>query len=451
MVITTNTSLSVRTEIREALKSFNTNPFSTAGLHEDALNAEDEILMQISDQTKRVTLQDIDGYIGANLYNTNSSNYIEITSNLLATNTNLYNTNSSNYIALTSNLLATNTNLNNNNNSNYIEITSNLLSTNTNLNNTNTSNYIETTSNLLATNTNLYNANSSNYVASTSNLLATNTNLLTTNSSNYIETTSNLLATNTNLNNDNSSNYIKITSNLLANADILIQNELNILENIILPTGKTFLNNDKKTISIGYKDRVSLNYNAIADAFIIPLKQVNKVIDDNNAGTVLNYLINRPFLYVVANILQVDDNYSMVKGIVAYLLDNNNTTFSFTKKLSITISLNTLCNLYDIGDNSLSYTRTANNLNLTFKQQTIRDFLTTNIYLNQPSLPASFTPQALWIIPNSIFSNWNVSPRRYSVPNVLTSPTMLIDTGKDISFLIQQVGWLDILKTLDFY
>ena len=76
MVITTNTSLSVRTEIREALKSFNTNPFSTAGLHEDALNAEDEILMQISDQTKRVTLQDIGGYLEIDAKDANTSNVI---------------------------------------------------------------------------------------------------------------------------------------------------------------------------------------------------------------------------------------------------------------------------------------------------------------------------------------------------------------------------------------
>ena len=65
MVITTNTSLSVRSEIREALKSFNSDPFASAALHEDALNAEDAILMQISDQTKRVTLEDLGGYIGA--------------------------------------------------------------------------------------------------------------------------------------------------------------------------------------------------------------------------------------------------------------------------------------------------------------------------------------------------------------------------------------------------
>ena len=88
MVITTNTSLSVRSEIREALKNINLNPFASAGLYEDALNAEDEILMQISDQTKRVTLQDIGGYIGANLTveNVDTSNYVISTSNILESN-----------------------------------------------------------------------------------------------------------------------------------------------------------------------------------------------------------------------------------------------------------------------------------------------------------------------------------------------------------------------------
>jgi len=73
MVITTNTSLSVRSEIREVLKSINTNPFSSAGLYEDALNAEDEILMQINDQTKRVTLEEITGYINVNNTGTGNS------------------------------------------------------------------------------------------------------------------------------------------------------------------------------------------------------------------------------------------------------------------------------------------------------------------------------------------------------------------------------------------
>jgi hypothetical protein len=66
MVITNNTSVNVAREIREALKNINMNPFATAGLHEDDLYAEDEILMQISDETKRVTLDDISGYLNVN-------------------------------------------------------------------------------------------------------------------------------------------------------------------------------------------------------------------------------------------------------------------------------------------------------------------------------------------------------------------------------------------------
>ena len=125
--------------------------------------------------------------------------------------------------------------------------------------------------------------------------------------------------------------------------------------------GKTLLDNEKKTKCLGYKDRNTLDYPAIATAFIMPLRQVDKIIDDNNAVDVLNYLINLPFLYVFGNILQVDENYSMVKGVVAYILNNKNTTFGFTKKLSITNAISVLYNLYDIGDNRLTYATTANN------------------------------------------------------------------------------------------
>ena len=138
MVITTNMSLSVRNKIREALKNFNTNPFSTAGLHEDALNAEDEILMQISDQTKRVTLQDIGGYLdmsGDTSYtkaeidtkDANTSNVIStrinnlpiidlqpyqlISDSYTKAENNLQIANTSNYVSSTSNLLATDYNL----------------------------------------------------------------------------------------------------------------------------------------------------------------------------------------------------------------------------------------------------------------------------------------------------------------------------------------------------
>jgi len=126
----------------------------------------------------------------------------------------------------------------------------------------------------------------------------------------------------------------------------------------------------------------------------------------------------------------------MVRGVVAYILNNNDRTFSFTKKLSITKKLCVLYNLYDIGDNSLNYTRTANNLNLKFKQQTSRDFSTTNIYLNPLTLGCSFiigtmfpfTPST-WIIPDNIFSNWNNSSRNYQV--VDNQPPNVVDGKSD--------------------
>jgi len=135
-------------------------------------------------------------------------------------------------------------------------------------------------------------------------------------------------------------NNIINTSNNIINITNDINFEINILENILLPPDKTFLDHDEKIIHLCDKNRVSLNYPAITDDFIIPLKQVDKIIDNNNAVAVLDYLINRPFLYVVGNIIQVNDTYSMIREIVAYVLNNNNTTFSFTKKLSIINELN---------------------------------------------------------------------------------------------------------------
>jgi len=139
----------------------------------------------------------------------------------------------------------------------------------------------------------------------------------------------------------------------------------------------------------------------------------------------------------------------MVRGVVAYILNNNDRTFSFTKKLSITKKLCVLYNLYDIGDNSLNYTRTANNLNLKFKQQTSRDFSTTNIYLNPLTLGCSFiigtmfpfTPST-WIIPDNIFSNWNNSSRNYQVVDSQPVPIISIFTGKNAYFFFDSTGGL---------
>jgi len=273
-------------------------------------------------------------------------------------------------------------------------------------------------------------------------------NILETNIDTKIASASSLILTTVNLNDVNSSNYVTSTKNILANANTAIENELNILENIILPAGKTLLNNDAKIIHTGYKDRFSLNYSAIADAFINPLEQVDKEVNDNNAVSILNYLINRPFLYVVGNILQANADYNMVQGVVAYLLNNNNTTFSFTTKLSITDAFNTY-NLHDIGDNNLNYTRTPNNLNLNFKQQTTRDFETITLYLNSPLLLESYTISTIlgiqigvWNIPNNNFTNWNDDPRNYVMVDIDTAIKMYVSTGKQLHFFFDSNGGL---------
>ena len=90
----------------------------------------------------------------------------------------------------------------------------------------------------------------------------------------------------------------------------------------------------RKRFEIGYKDRPYVNYLSIMTAFIIPLKQLNKVIDNNNVNNVSNYLISFNISSGSGNIIQVNNDYSMINGVITYSLDNNNNTISFTKKKS---------------------------------------------------------------------------------------------------------------------
>jgi len=125
--------------------------------------------------------------------------------------------------------------------SNYINSTNNILSTFTNEQLEHTSNYVISTSNILESDINTK-------IQNNSNLLATDTNLKIFNTSNYIlssmqtkgESTSNHITYTSHILTLDTSNYIITTSNILANADTLIENELNVLENILLPTGKHF-------------------------------------------------------------------------------------------------------------------------------------------------------------------------------------------------------------------
>jgi len=250
----------VRSEIREALKNFNTNPFSTAAFHEDALNAEDEILMQISDQIKRVTLQDIGEYISLD-----SSNYTSNVNFNSSNYTNNVNFNSSNYTSriegelsdrigypfsiipprLTSGvyvplkaqelqLTETNTVVGTHTAAilvleGQIEsmvvvggiiglITGGTLGGAINLANTanNKANLANDKVDNLIITTTQDKEDTSNYVRNTSNIISTTVNFNDFNSSNYVASTSNLISTTVNLYDDNSSNYVASTSNLIS-------------------------------------------------------------------------------------------------------------------------------------------------------------------------------------------------------------------------------------------
>ncbi len=82
-------------------------------------------------------------YIDTN--DTNVSNYVRITSNVL----NSYDTNVSNYVRITSNVLKSYIDTNDSNVSNYVRITSNVLKSYVDTNDTNVSNYVRITSNIL--------------------------------------------------------------------------------------------------------------------------------------------------------------------------------------------------------------------------------------------------------------------------------------------------------------
>jgi hypothetical protein len=154
--------------------------------------------------------------IKANLDDTNSSNYVASTSNILVIKANLDDTNSSNYVASTSNILVIKANLNDTNTSNYVTSTSNILTIKANINDINSSNYVASTSNILITKANLNDTNTSNYIVFTSNILVIKANLNDTNSSNYVASTSNILVTKANINDTNSSNYVASTSNIIS-------------------------------------------------------------------------------------------------------------------------------------------------------------------------------------------------------------------------------------------
>ena len=138
----------------------------------------------------------------------NVSNYIEAVDTRLSALIAYNDTDTSNYIKETSNVLATDYNRLNGNASNFITSVDTRLSALIAYNDTDTSNYVKETSNVLATDYNRLNGNASNFITSVDTRLSALIAYNDTDTSNYVKETSNVLAVDYNRLNGNVSNFI---------------------------------------------------------------------------------------------------------------------------------------------------------------------------------------------------------------------------------------------------
>jgi hypothetical protein len=168
---------------------------------------------------------------------------------IIATN----NTNVSNYVQSTSNILVARANLNNSNNSNYVQSTSNILVAKANLNDANTSNYVLATSNYLINYNNLINkpdltiiatndSNTSNYVLSTSNVISKRITDLTT--SMIYEDPS---AANKFIVNNKYNTSLLVNGDLTINSNLIVLGESTTLQTIVYTTERMEVVNDNNT------------------------------------------------------------------------------------------------------------------------------------------------------------------------------------------------------------
>ena len=254
-----------------------------------------------------------------------TSNYVEFTSNILIGLIN----NTSNYVEFTSNILAGHIRDTSNilagrisDTCNYVEITSNILAGRI----SETSNYVEITSNILAGRI----RDTSNYVETTSNIL---TNILVgqiSDTCNYVETTSNILAGLI----SGASNYVETTSNILAGHITDTSNYVDFTSNII-SRNLSILDSKLKCLSL----KVSLNTTKIASndsntsnyvvstsnilaSLISSISITNTSVNDSNTS---NYVTS------TSNILA-----SSVSDTSNYVVSTSNILASLISSISIT-------------------------------------------------------------------------------------------------------------------
>ena len=302
--------------------------------------------INLNDKTTRYLKEDPDG---SNLYftaarvanisdgsNTNTSNYVKLTSNLLINIIFDNAINTCNYINLASNLLSEKILFNENNTCNYIKISSNLLALKILESKYNTSNFVDFTSNKLTLQITSNENNTCNYIQSSSNDIIHNIFTTDYNISNYINLTSNQLEFQILTLNDNNSNYTNITNNQLTN--YIVTNDSNI-SNYIEKTSNILAN---KTSS---NDVNVSNYIAFASNYLtahIYLNEYNtcNYIYETSNKLAQNITENSNYTLLSSNNLMYNifdtSNYLKITSneLALYIINNENTTCNYIQNTS---------------------------------------------------------------------------------------------------------------------
>ena len=251
--------------------------------------------------------------------------------------------------------------LNDSNTSNYIAFTSNILVTKVDLNDSNTSNYIAFTSNILVTKVDLNDTNNSNYVTSTSNILVTKVDLNDSNTSNYIASTSDIISKritdlNTDMINENPGAFNRFIVNDEYKRGLTVYGDLTVTCNLTVNGNRTIL--DTYVYTAENLEVVNINVNSVA----LMVQQNNSGSSDifiasNQSTSVFNIAnngdVNISGIYKKDNRDIIDDTSNYVTSTSNILIEKVNLNNTNNSNY-VTSTSNILIEKVNLNDNNCS-------------------------------------------------------------------------------------------------
>ena len=349
------------------------------------------------------------------------------------------------------------TTLNDTNTSNYVVSTSNILIIKANLNDTNTSNYIATTSNILVSLATLNDANTSNYVAYTSsNILISLATINNINSSNYVEYTSNIISKritdlNTDMINENPNANNRFIVNDIYNKGLTVNGDLIINSNLIV------YGNDTRLETIVYTTEklevINANNNSVAfmvqqnndgegDIFVASNQSV-KVFNIANNGNV-----NITGIYKRDNRDVIDDTSNYVKytsNILvsrAKLNDTNSSNY-------VTSTSKILLSRISDSNNILTNKTNLNNINTSNYVASISNIISKRITdLNTDMINEDPNANNRFIV-NNIYNNnleiaGDLKVRNLTITGTTTTTNTEIKITTASNFMVEQLNAVNV-------